>query len=126
MRKPRTKGVLTDEQVKEMLSQLEAHFDEPVRPVSEYCEALETWSRVVCKKYPAEARVHSSIRLSVKKSNLLARLIYDGEKLRTRECPIHKGEWNGQAMLMGCEHKCDGTGWLRESEDENAPGGVDG
>lgn len=126
MRKPRTTGKLTDEQVKTMLQQLSEHFDEPVRPVSDYCAALETWSKVVSKKDPTTARLHSSIRLSIYKSSLLARLIYGGEKLRTKECPIHKGVWDGHAMLMGCEHKCDGTGWLREPEDENSPQGVDG
>jgi hypothetical protein len=125
MRKPKIDSVLADEQVKRMLSQLEEHFGEPVRPVSDYCNALETWSKVFCKKYPSEERAHSSIRISIRKSNLLARLIYGGEKLRTRECPVHKGKWDGQAMLMGCEHHCDGTGWLREPEEEKATQGVD-
>lgn len=124
MRKSKSK--LTNEEVKAMLEQLSEHFGEPVRPVSDYCNALLTWSKVVCKKFPAEQRAHSSIHLSIRKSNLLARLIYGGEKLRTRECPLHKGEWTGQAMLMGCPHKCDGTGWLREPEDENVTEGVDG
>lgn len=124
------KNVLTDEEVKEMLLKLEAHFNEPVRPVSEYCMAFETWFRVVTKKAMALGDRQtvvsmSSIRTSIKKSNLLARLIYNGEKLRTKECPEHKGEWNGHAMLTGCAHHCDGTGWLREPG-ENAPGGVDG
>jgi hypothetical protein len=124
-------GKLTDEQVKEMLLKLEDHFGEPVRPVSDYCKAFETWFGVVTKKAMQAGDRQTitsmnSVRISIKKSNLLARLIYGGEKLRTKECPIHKGKWNGQAMLMGCEHNCDGTGWLREPEDENAPGGVDG
>lgn len=50
--------------------------------------------------------------LDISKSNLLYRLLYCGEKLREEMCPKHKGEWNDQAMLDGCEHNCHGTGWL--------------
>ena len=62
----------------------------------------------------AAANEVSHVFLSIRKSNFLARVLYGGEKVRTTQCPEHKGKWNGQAMLMGCPHKCGGTGWLRE------------
>lgn len=51
----------------------------------------------------------------VLKSNLLARLIYGGEKIRTRMCPKHKGVWSGMPS-SNCEHGCQHTGWLPEPE----------
>jgi hypothetical protein len=75
----------------------------------ERCHALDA-----LRRYEAEANSVEHVFLSISKSNLLARVLYGGEKVRTVQCPEHKGKWNGQAMLMGCPHKCDGTGWLRE------------
>jgi hypothetical protein len=123
------------EELKEMLQELSDHYGEPVRPVSEYCKAFETWMSVLEENYreafkaggkQAAERVHgaeviphfSRIRLLINKSNFLARLVYGGEKLRTEKCPVHKGEWNGHAMLMGdCPHQCDGSGFLRAKDD---------
>lgn len=100
------------EEVEEMLAELAEHFGEPVRPVSQYCNALTEWARVSSNK---EAMIAFS---QVKKSNLLARMIYGGEKLRTKQCPRHKGEWFTIPGLADCEHNCGGTGWLMEPEDE--------
>jgi hypothetical protein len=60
--------------------------------------------------------------LSIHKSNLLARLLYNGEKLRTQMCPEHKGKWSG--IEFGdtvCPHKCQLTGWIQESADQGKP-----
>jgi len=51
--------------------------------------------------------------LQIRKSNLLARLIYGGQKLRTQMCPEHKGEWTGPRPDP-CPHGCGFTGWLPE------------
>ncbi len=47
----------------------------------------------------------------IRKSNLLARLLYAGETLRTVPCPEHKGKWSG---VGDCKHGCQLTGWLPE------------
>lgn len=58
----------------------------------------------------------------ITKSNLLARLLYNGEKLRTRECPEHKGKWSGIEWTDNrCPHGCQLTGWLPEPEDGGKP-----
>jgi len=96
----------------------------PVRPVNEYCAALEAWRNAI---HEAHARGEpdwdnlieaiDTVELSMKKSNLLYRLIYLGEKLRTKPCPIHKGHWSGcspDPCPEGCSSGSDITGWLEE------------
>lgn len=111
---------MTDDEAKTMLDQLAKHFGEPVMPVSRYCDSLHQWADRMARKHDIKSdyvRWLNRIRIDVTKSNLLARLIYGGEKPRTKRCPVHDGKWDGQAMLNGCEHECDGTGWLRGPED---------
>lgn len=60
----------------------------------------------------AQRSVLMTVRMDASKSNLLARMIYNGEPLRSVKCPTHEGRWDGQAMLNGCKHGCHGTGWL--------------
>lgn len=62
--------------------------------------------------------------MQISKSNLLARLIYEGESLRTEMCPVHNGVWSGCGWAekdennCKCQHSQDGhigsniTGWL--------------
>lgn len=55
------------------------------------------------------------ILTSIHKSNLLARMIYGGEALRERRCPIHDGRWSGYGWCSaGCSTHPDPniTGWL--------------
>jgi hypothetical protein len=61
--------------------------------------------------------------LSIRKSNLLARLLYSGEKLRTTMCPEHKGKWSGIEWGPDgvCPHKCQLTGWIQEEDDQGKP-----
>lgn len=110
----------------ELFAELEKRLQEPVRPLGDFCTAVSTWFRCIVEmsksgnykdgwaqgKDYAEHLMH--IEIDIRKSNLLYRLLYLREPLRTRRCPIHDGHWDGQAMLRGCEHGCDGTGWLRE------------
>jgi hypothetical protein len=112
---------LTNKQAAEMLRKLRLHFNEPVMPVSRYCEALETWARVVEENgYATKAEgvhLHTTI-LRIQKSNLLARLIYGGEKLRKRKCPEHHGHWSGiEFEDTACPYGCGLTGWLPEPVD---------
>jgi hypothetical protein len=65
-------------------------------------------------RYEDAASAAQDVFQSISRSHLLGRVLYSGEKVRTVQCPLHKGEWDGQAMLHGCPHQCDGTGWLRE------------
>lgn len=85
-----------------------AYHDAGMKPDERMYALDELWR---CEDMVREVE---HVFLSIRKSNLLARVLYDGEKVRTTQCPEHKGKWNGQAMLMGCPHKCGGTGWLRE------------
>lgn len=58
----------------------------------------------------------------ISKSNLLARLLYAGEKIRAEMCPIHKGVWSG--IEWGdtvCPHKCQLTGWIQDGVDQGKP-----
>jgi len=61
--------------------------------------------------------------MQIQKSNLLARLIYCGETLRTERCPAHQGFWSGcdfgpDGSECACQKMQKGgfdsnvTGWL--------------
>lgn len=56
--------------------------------------------------------------LMIKKSSLLARMLYGGEPLRTKRCPEHDGKWSGLEWTMRdgssnvCPHGCQLTGWI--------------
>lgn len=116
---------LPDAEVEEMLKKLSSHFGEPVMPVSRYCRALKTWVHQIVelneekpedklgrpKHHQGEAyweHLHH-ILIDVQKSNLLYRLIYQGEPLRSKKCPEHNGRWSGLGV---CQHGCDLTGWI--------------
>lgn len=107
------------------------HYKEPVRPVSHYCNALTSWRRAVLEAdergdYENDGGMQSvattlretamPLDLAIRKSNLLYRLIYLGEPLRSEPCPEHKGHWSGCAYGDGvCEHCMAGmdvTGWV--------------
>ncbi len=51
----------------------------------------------------------------VGKSCLMGRMIYGGEDLRIRPCPIHGGSWSGcspHSCPAGCNYGINLTGWL--------------
>lgn len=66
----------------------------------------------------------SFVFLQISKSNLLARLLYSGESLRSELCPVHQGFWSGCTWHdkdednCACQRMQDGsidsnvTGWL--------------
>lgn len=129
---------LTDEQAEEMLKRLSKHYRSPVMPLSKYCNALRTWANTLERKARAEMQEMKakgkldtldkerlyrgsdfrfyldSAMLNIRKSNMLYRLLYLGQKLRTEECPTHKGRWGD--IFSGCE--CGGTGWLPHEDDK--------
>lgn len=111
-----------------MLARLSEHYGEPVKPIGEYCEAFRTWQVAIEDAYERETKPHLKVefeamvrdigntRLHIAKSNLLARLLYAGEELRTEPCPIHNGHWSGCAWGDDrCPHCMSGdnvTGWV--------------
>ena len=112
----------TKETVEALLKDLSDHFKEPVMPIGRYCDALRTWQRVnVESGNPDRKRITdatSIVFLAIAKSNLLARLLYDNEPLRTEKCPIHKGVWSGCTWGdSACPHCMSGanvTGWIAD------------
>lgn len=70
--------------------------------------------------YEVDLNHIESTALRIRKSNLLARLLYGGEKLRPTMCPEHKGVWSGIEWRMDessnvCPHGCNLTGWIPEA-----------
>jgi hypothetical protein len=60
--------------------------------------------------------------LNIEKSNLLARTLYAGEKVRETMCPEHKGRWTGIEWSDNrCPHGCQLTGWIQEEVDQGKP-----
>lgn len=118
---------LSDQEVTWMLAQLREHFREPVMPVSRYCEKLRAWALAVEQAVKRtegsereghramRERIHA-VRLDITKSNLLYRLLYLDEELRTEPCPTHKGSWSGCVPPdRACPYCMSGnnvTGWI--------------
>ena len=119
---------MTDEEAEALLVQLSAHYRQPVRPVGRYCAALRTWSSALTDRAartldPDDKKFAETVGfvfLQIEKSNLLARLIYGGESLRTVPCPTHQGRWSGCVWGEACACQsnqngtvgCNVTGWL--------------
>jgi hypothetical protein len=124
---------VTDDEANVLLKALSDHFKEPVMPVTRYCDALRTWMTCIEKlnNEPADEfktrwcqgsayHMHlGHISTDIQKSNLLARLIYEGEKFRTERCPIHNGHLDMGVMFNAtapCPHGCDFVGWYHKKE----------
>lgn len=125
-----TRGSLTAEQVADYTDALTRHHGERVAPVSDVCRAIGDFVFALVQNgtdgpfdqvVGAAIREHGpTIMTFAAKSALLGRLIYGGEKLRTKRCPVHDGKWSGCAwnLTCGCGDNADGsggnvTGWLR-------------
>jgi hypothetical protein len=104
-----------------------------VLPVGEYCAALRNWAQAIAEGVRDNGKDNAQggdythllhrIMIDIEKSALLNRLIYNGGVFRTQKCPTHKGrlnmaEWIGNPYEPLCEHRCDGTGWLRDPSDK--------
>ena len=133
-----TDAIRSKEEAQEHLRRLEQFYGRPVLPLGDFCEAIGTWMDCIVKNNtdPALKRggmEHGNeyyeflnrMRIDIMKSNLLGRLLYAKEPLRTRMCPLHKGHYSGQAMFFEkCPHLCDGTGWLRERPGDGGYTGI--
>ena len=64
-----------------------------------------------------------SVEIDIRKSGMLYRMLYLGEKLRTKKCPVHKGKMDTGmwTLRQGEVCACQGSGWLPEPEDVPAP-----
>jgi len=118
--------------VKHMEDALFEYYGARVMPPEEYCYALLIWAKTVIKNYDEDdtwrdTNLYESAvalqrsELAIRKSNLLWRLIYCGEKLRIEKCPIHKGKWSGYGDCQNtppCNYGWDMTGWLPLEDEE--------
>jgi hypothetical protein len=118
---------LTDEQRRFYTQELTKHYGEPVMPVSRYCDKISQYIKALsqCETGGAlsqqqleELKPHLlGFHLMTAKSNLLHRLLYLDEDLRTKKCPEHNGVWSG-CDWPPCPHGCSSgnniTGWIKE------------
>jgi hypothetical protein len=132
-------AIRSKEEAQAQLRRLEQFYGAPVLALDDFCEAISTWMDCIVKNNtdPALKRggmehgkeyyeFLNRMRIDIMKSNLLGRLLYAKEPLRTRMCPLHKGHYNGQAMFFEkCPHLCDGTGWLRERPEDGGYTGIE-
>lgn len=85
---------------------------------------FKEWSRNVASELESAKQLSNDVDhvfRQITKSNLLSRLLYSGESLRTKRCPAHQGFWSGcssQDEACGCQKMQNGstdsnvTGWL--------------
>jgi hypothetical protein len=88
---------MTDEEAKELLKQLTKHYNQPVKPVEEYCSSLEEWAELNKQGNDrgGVVKVTSDVFRQISKSCLLSRTLYCGEKPSQTKCPVHDGFWSG-------------------------------
>lgn len=91
-----------------------AWADACMTPLATDHEATAEWRKQFAEHW-------SFLRLAITKSCLLDRLIYVGEPLRTRPCPVHQGRWSGIQWPDDAQCECARgrscgctTGWLPE------------
>ena len=123
---------VSEEDVATFLAKWDEH--DPVMPVSMVCDALVQWRDALREsskeQYRDLGKDAYEVFFAINKSNLLWRLIFLGEKLRTKPCPVHQGRWSGcnDAAGSGCQGACmsggNVTGWLPEPEDARGGRGV--
>lgn len=112
-------------------AKLAEYYKEPVRPISFYCNQFILWRRAILdalergdfdwddytkERWQKVVSALNEVEIPIRKSNLLWRLLYGGEDLRTEQCPIHKGHWSGCKFggdaCPHCMYGYDVTGWV--------------
>ena len=123
-----------DETAARRLAELATYYGQPVMPVEDFCARVDAFVKAVREQaedpdasheVKAKAKAFEGYELDVGKSNLLFRLLYLGEKVRTRPCPVHKGQWSGcvwQENYCQCMSGANVTGWLPEDDSGNDQG----
>lgn len=127
-----SRGSLTEEQERFYREALERHHGERVAPVSSVCKAIGHYVTAITADGAGSPwgngdgtdpitdwlRTNGRMVLTfATKSNLLYRLIYLGQPLRTKKCPKHDGHWSGCDFQGTCECQVgtDVTGWLPDA-----------
>lgn len=92
--------------------------EEEALPITAYCRVFEGF---LYGRSRGEGRAECGhLRLRIKKSCLLDRLLYGGEPLSQTPCPLHKGQWSGlrpESCPHGCDAACGCTsGWVPSAE----------
>ena len=94
---------------------LNAGVEHVCRSFMKWRDALEANPTNGCA---ASVSTLDTVFLAIRKSSMLARLVYGCEPLRTVKCPAHKGKWSGlEGMDNVCPHGCQLTGWLPANDD---------
>ena len=132
-------AIRSKEEAQAQLRRLEQFYGAPVLALDDFCKAISAWMDCIVKNNTDPALKEGGaehgkkyyeflnrMKIDIMKSNLLGRLLYAKEPLRTRMCPLHKGHYSGQAMFFEkCPHLCDGTGWLRERPEDGGYTGIE-
>jgi hypothetical protein len=130
--------IRNDAEAQELLAKLEDYYHQPVLPLRSFCKAIETWMECIIKNNTEPELVRHDLesgrryykhlpqlKIDIRKSNLLGRLLFAKESLRSKMCPKHKGHWDGRAMFFEkCPHDCGGTGWLKERSSDSGYTGM--
>ena len=131
-------AIRSKEEAREQLRRLEQFYGGPVLPLENFCNVMSIWMDCIVKNNTdpmlkeggaGHGREYferlKAMHIDIRKSNLLGRLLYGKEALRTRVCPVHKGHYSGEAMFFEkCPYLCDGTGWLRERDQDGGYTGI--
>lgn len=111
---------------------LREHYGDEVRPIKEVCGGIFRWLDAIKAEHYTDsddqalstiARSYAAagfVTITAAKSNLLYRLLYLRQPLRTEKCPVHDGHWAGYPSIIGgesstacaCQVGLDITGWL--------------
>jgi hypothetical protein len=127
----RNDAVRSREEIRELLLHLQQFYGQPVLPLDNFCHAFELWMDCIVKNNTDPALHRDGIkhghiyfeflnliRIDIRKSNFLGRLLFAREPLRTRMCPIHKGHFNAGPCFLRNAHSCamgpDGSGSARK------------
>lgn len=82
---------------------------------SRFCNAIDEWADLMIKQegaLPFEGEFEKdwrSVRTAIRKSCLLSRTIYGGEKPSKTPCPVHQGRWIGCHIGWPGQHWSDGN-----------------
>lgn len=97
--------------------------------VKEFCDKMDFWAKLSIDQKgnltPDFDKAWSTVRLAIRKSCLLDRMMYGDEQPSQTPCPVHKGKWSGchwrwpgRVMVQLIDHgeRKKGDAWLTPSE----------
>src|ERR1700720_446420 len=69
---------------------------------SEFCDKIDQWAVYAIEQkgnlVPDFEKSWAQVRLAIRKSCLLDRMLYGGERPSETPCPVHKGTWSGVSI----------------------------